>query len=255
MNKELIDQSSVEGAPEYGCHDAEDLQHHSESLLEPGASMEDKCASLRRQVEELQKQLNESLQERDSLQQQIAELNAQYMSYASHYLEVEQQNANLAMLYTSCHRLHSTLDRQEVLSIIQEIVINLVGSEEMAIFEASENGEFLHILDYFGLDPSLYDIIPVGAGTIGGAALSDQIYLAQGPRDEEALPYEEDITACIPLRVDGRIIGLIAVFRLLDQKNGLEEIDKEVFNLLATHAATALYCTSLQARENIKLGI
>lgn len=255
MKNESTDQNNVEGAPEGASYSMKGLPTDNEALLEPGASRQDECASLRRQIEELEKQLSECASQRDALQQQIAEINAQYMSYASHYLEVEQQNANLAMLYTSCHRLHSTLDRQEVLSIIQEIVINLVGSEEMAIFEASEEGEFLHILDYFGLDPSLYDIIPVGVGVIGRTALSDHIYLAQEQRDDETLPYEEDITACIPLRVDGRSIGLIAVFRLLDQKPGVEEIDKEVFNLLATHAATALYCTSLRDKENIKLGV
>jgi cytochrome c-type biogenesis protein CcmH len=31
-------------------------------------------------------------------------------------------------------------------------------------------------------------------------------------------------------------------------KSGFEEVDRELFELLATHAATALYCTSLHAR-------
>jgi len=31
---------------------------------------------------------------------------------------------------------------------------------------------------------------------------------------------------------------------------GLEELDFELFDLLATHAATALYCTSIYSRMN-----
>jgi GAF domain-containing protein len=41
------------------------------------------------------------------------------------------------------------------------------------------------------------------------------------------------------------VTGAIAIFRLLPQKVGLEEVDRELFELLATHAATALYCTQL----------
>ena len=45
-----------------------------------------------------------------------------------------------------------------------------------------------------------------------------------------------------------RVTGAIAIFRLLPQKTGFEEVDRELFELLATHAATALYCTALHAR-------
>jgi hypothetical protein len=44
------------------------------------------------------------------------------------------------------------------------------------------------------------------------------------------------------------VTGAIAIYRLLPQKSGFEEVDRELFELLATHAATALYCTSLHAR-------
>jgi hypothetical protein len=41
------------------------------------------------------------------------------------------------------------------------------------------------------------------------------------------------------------VTGAIALFRLLPQKPALEDVDHELFELLATHAATALYCTRL----------
>jgi len=40
----------------------------------------------------------------------------------------------------------------------------------------------------------------------------------------------------------------VAIFRLLPQKTGLVALDHELFELIATHAARALYCTELQAR-------
>ena len=69
------------------------------------------------------------------------------------------------------------------------------------------------------------------------------------PRDRpRRRTLEERLTACIPLVLDGKVTGAIAIFRLLPQKAGIEDVDRELFDLLATHAATALYCTSV-ARE------
>ena len=45
---------------------------------------------------------------------------------------------------------------------------------------------------------------------------------------------------------------MIAIHRLLAHKAGLEPLDHELFDLLATHAATALYCTSLQQLAGAK---
>ena len=54
---------------------------------------------------------------------------------------------------------------------------------------------------------------------------------------------DEAITACIPLKLDDEVIAVIALFSLLQQKSGLEPVDFELFDLLGSHAASALYCT------------
>jgi len=64
------------------------------------------------------------------------------------------------------------------------------------------------------------------------------------------LPAEVDLTACIPLKLGGDIVGGIVVFRLLGHKGELTRVDREVFELLATHAATALYCSGLHTQAN-----
>jgi hypothetical protein len=51
------------------------------------------------------------------------------------------------------------------------------------------------------------------------------------------------------LVLDGKVTGAIAIYRLLPQKAGVEELDRELFDLLANHAATALYCTALHAKH------
>ncbi len=62
--------------------------------------------------------------------------------------------------------------------------------------------------------------------------------------DGEVVDEDSGLTACVPLVLDGKLIGAIAVFRLLDQKQRrLAPLDFELFDLLATHAASALYCS------------
>src|SRR5436305_12172105 len=85
-------------------------------------------------------------------------------------MEVEQHNSDLTNLYVASNRLHERRDRREVLAAIQEIVINLVGSEELAVFEVSEDGASLELVDSFGVEKEKFARIPLGTGSIGQVA-------------------------------------------------------------------------------------
>jgi hypothetical protein len=168
--------------------------------------------------------------------------------FTEKFLSLEQQNSNLANLYVAGYRLHGTLDRREVIGTLQEIIANLVGSEEMALFELEPGGRRLSLLASFGIQPEAYQVVPVGEGVIGRAAESGEIFVAGHGAAPEAAPGEEGLTACIPLKLEGRVTGLVAIFRLLPQKRRIEDLDRELFDLLASHAAPALYCAELHAR-------
>ena len=87
--------------------------------------------------------------------------------------------------------------------------------------------------------------MPLGQGRIGQAARSGEIFVAdRAPGDEAAEPASPPASRSSST---ARVTGAIAIFRLLPQKNGFEDVDRELFELLATHAATALYCTTLHA--------
>jgi hypothetical protein len=57
------------------------------------------------------------------------------------------------------------------------------------------------------------------------------------------------------LILDGEVTGAIAVFRLLGQKQGLEDIDLQLFDLLASHAATALYSSRGRVKSTNSTGV
>jgi len=231
-----------------------DLLSENEKLRVIVASLESEKAQLKEEKLVLQERLLTAREELDrirseevSLQRKLANIETEHRQFFDQYEKVEQQNSNLANLYVASYRLHGTLDRQEVLGIIQEIIINLVGSEEVGIFEVNAKGAGLSLAASVGIDPARYQTVSLGSGPIGRVALSGEGYIA-GHTDAPGGSLEEpNLTACIPMKLNDKITGAIAVFRLLPQKNGLETLDHELFDLLATHAAMALYCTGLHA--------
>lgn len=209
--------------------------------------LEDEASRWRDQASGLARELDSYRQDRERLERQLSEIERENHGFSSRFTELEQRNNDLANLYVATYRLHSTLDREEVLQAIQEIVINLIGSEEFGIYELAPGATELVRVSSFGLPADAFPRVAVGEGWIGRSAASGGAYFAGSAPEEERGPGEENLSACIPLRLDGRVAGLIAVFRLLPQKGGrFAPIDTELFDLLAAQAAPAVYCSTFE---------
>lgn len=186
------------------------------------------------------------LDENERLGRLVAELDTALTTtreeLETRYLEVEQQNTNLANLYVASYQLNGTLDRERIVAAIQEIVINLIGSEELAIWQLEENVDALSLISSFGINAREWAGVPLGSGIIGNVACSGERFVAT-EAEEQRFGREETLTACIPLKLDEKVVGVIGIFRLLQQKQGLEPLDFELFDLLGSHAATALFCS------------
>lgn len=236
-------------------------QEYIERLVEESQKMRSLIHSLESERCELEKQLIVTQAEldcmkvqRENLRKQFDAIESEYGTYCEKYVRVEQANDNLAQLYVATYRLHGTLDRGELLGAIKEIVVNLIGSEEMALFELSADGRTLELTDSEGVDGEALQVIPVGVGAIGGVAASGEIFLTREGRSAELDSDQANLTVCVPLKLDGRITGALAIFRLLEQKPELEPVDLEILDLLANQAAMALYCTKLHSEFGVRPG-
>lgn len=194
-------------------------------------------------VAKLEVELNSRVTAESLLKERLAVVERESRNYSARYVEVEQQNTNLANLYVASYQLHGTMNRPAVLTAIKEIVINLVGSEELAIWELDLPTSSLQLVDSFGVDEVLWDRVAIGHGIIGEAAQSGERFVRDARMQAVPRGAERAITAAIPLKLDERVIGVIGIFSLLKQKPGLESVDYELFDLLATHGASALFCT------------
>lgn len=144
-------------------------------------------------------------------------------------------------------RMRAAVDYGDVIDAISEIILNLIGSEEYAIFNADDASSALTLVHSHGIDDAVYHTMVLGAGPIGRAALRDEVSIAGRPPEVWSVE-ESDLTACIPLRVEGMLTGAIAIFDLLPQTLSVDAIDRDLLTLLGSLAALALHETRAPER-------
>ena len=207
------------------------------------AEGEERTRELSSRVRELEAQL-------ESVERRFKEVEAENKEFADRYVEIEEQNNNLANLYVASYQLHSTLDFKEVVRIVQEIVINLVGAEAFHVFVVSEKTGKLERQASEGQEAP--DALGMGEGIIGTAARTGLSYFAEEVVHKEPTPFAQPI-AVIPLKIKDSVIGVISINKLLVQKKAFTRMDHELFTLLAGHAATALFAAKLYSTSERKL--
>lgn len=163
-------------------------------------------------------------------------------------VEVEQQTGRVMNLYVATYELHASLDPVQVQETISEIALNLLGAEHYVLILRKGGSDECEVVMAEGVgDDSLF----AGGTYSGGDPVVDGALesgaLVVGRRDgSEAI-------AVVPLRIEGATIGALVLLKLLDHKNGIEEHDRELLDLLAAHAATALVASRVYAKTDRKL--
>lgn len=204
----------------------------------------------------------ELLHENERLRGRLAELEGaveqlqrQSDDFSHRYAEVEEQNNSHANLYVATYQLHSTLDFREVVEIVKEIIINLVGAEAFAILLLDEKTNELRSIaaegqeEVAGIDQVS---VRIGDGLLGNIAQSGQSYYVIDDVTGAPSSVERPIAA-VPLKIKEHVIGIIAIYKLLQQKAAFTAVDYELFTLLAAHAATAIFSSKLYSQSERKL--
>jgi hypothetical protein len=221
------------------------VQENTQKYLRDLTTENEKLCEL---IRTLEGHLDQERKDKEEVEARIRSIEAERRAYMERYLEVEAQNDNVAKLYAATLRLHGTISHADVLAAVHEIIINLVGSEEFAVFETNADGSRLVRSSSFGIPAERLGPVTVGEGIVGRCAQTGDTYIAgEGKADDGGTPAPIDskITACVPFIVEGVVTGAVAIFRLLSHKPRLEPVDLELFTLLGSHAATALYCTAV----------
>jgi hypothetical protein len=178
---------------------------------------------------------NTQLRERvGQLETRFTEVETESRDLSRLYAQVAHENEGLASLYVAISRLHSTLDPEEVTGILNEILIELVGAEEFAIFVVDERSNELKPISVEG--PPVAPVA-VGEGRVGRAM-----------RDGEPLYGDPDHggpCVVIPLRLKAETVGALVIHRMLRHRSGFDVVARQLLHLLSAHAATALMASRL----------
>jgi hypothetical protein len=163
--------------------------------------------------------------------------------------QLERNHFLLGRLNAASTRLVQTLEQGDVFEAVAEIIANLIGSEEIAIFNYLAATETFSLAWSWGLEPSALQPFESGAGMFGRAVHQGISQFQERQPDGVLLPHEKNLTACIVLKSSSGVVGVIAIFGLLPQKNCLEWADYEMLKFLETYAAVAIHFQRLQGKQ------
>jgi GAF domain-containing protein len=164
-------------------------------------------------------------------------------------VETENQRGRLMSLYVATYQLHATLDLGEVKSTIGEIARDLLGAQKFVLLVREDEGEGCEIAMREGIEDA--DDAFSGDRYEGGDAMVDET-LADGVLRVDGQDGSGTL-AVVPLRVQGSVVGAIVLLKLFDHKPSLTPDDRDLLDLLAAHAASALFAARVYSRTDRKL--
>jgi hypothetical protein len=183
--------------------------------------------------------------EREALLSRFTGVERESQDFSDRYHDIERENNNLANLYVAAFQLHSTLDLREVTQIILEILLNFVGAKTFAIQLLDEEHKRVRTLAAEGVDRAR-----VPEGDVRDARVQQVIASGEAWFDHARLRGRADLERpmiVVPLKIRAEVVGVVVIWDLLAQKTALADVDYELFNLLAAHAASALQGAYLAA--------
>lgn len=234
--------ASTEGA----ALEVEELKREIATLRECLASMGGGSADVEKRIKALEAEKAEAVERNNSLLEENRE-------FAQRYVEMEDYNNSLANLYVATYQLHSTLDFAEVLQILVEILINLIGAEVFTILLLEDRTGEMRVAAHEGYPEGYtFPVVHPGDGILGRVAKVGEPYYATANSVAENPDFNHPI-AVVPLKIKERILGLISVEKLFTQKRAFDSVDYELFTLLAAHAASAILSSKLYTQSERKL--
>jgi GAF domain len=226
-----------------GVQLTEELVTENAKLRKRLGDLEAKNAVMRAQlasddaIRELMKRIDSLEREKKALLSRFEEVEAESSRWGNQYYEVEQELSNLVSLYVAGTQLHGSLDLPVVLSSIRDVVVQLVGARAFTLYVVTRD------------EQSLFPILSEGVGSPGPIPIVahdggvGEVFSTAVARIEQGDPTNGSVdrpAALIPMKVEDKVIGVLAIFATLEQKSQFSPMDFELMQLLGAQAGTAL---------------
>ena len=206
------------------------LESHSSRLQ---AATESQAPEAR--IRELEEQLEAAIHDQTELTAQL--------------IDAEHQAGKLTSLYVATYQLHVSLDPAEVQSAIAEITRDLLGADTFVLLirDDVEGGcEVALSQGQVPADTPFSGSFYRGGDPMVDATLDDGVLRLERDAGSQAL-------AAVPLRVEETVVGALVILKLLEHKATPLAEDRDILDLLAAHAASALFAARVYSKTDRKL--
>ncbi len=185
--------------------------------------------------------------ERRSLLERSDELERTRREHVGRQAEIEQEINDLANLYIASYQLHASLSVRRVVRHLCDMAGQLIGAEAFAVYLVDDAAKKVVPVAHEGLgEDGAPPSLELGEGPIGEACLTGIRRVREDSLHRGTL---DDPVAILPILVDARPVGAVVILRLLEQKQGWANVDRELFQLLSAQAGSALIAANLYADQ------
>jgi hypothetical protein len=177
-----------------------------------------------------------------AVESRMAELEAEHAHCNTRIRMLRDQNIDLQALTAASRILAASPQRDNVLAAIADIVIGMIGGRELAIFEIDHIRQSLALVQAHGLDATSPQLLAAMPLLDRVADTGESVVVREGDSGVYG-----GLTAAVPLKLEGCVTGVVAIFRLADPKAGLEPVDHSLLEILASQAAISLHSVAYKS--------
>ena len=239
-----------------GAQFTQELVNENSRLRTRNGELEQEVTELRAQVasddaiRELLKKIELLERDKTKLLSRYEEAEKASSRWVDQFTEVESELANFANLYVASVQLHASLSFRHTVRQLKELLEQLMGASAFAVYLTTSDGRRLAPIASQGVaKPVSVPINPSDGGI--GEVFSTGIERIE--RGEVVHGSIDDPIALVPMKLEDKVIGVLAVYATLEQKTRFMPVDFELFKLLSAHGAAALVCARLYADANHQL--
>ncbi len=188
--------------------------------------------------------LDEERQVLSRLRRELRAANDDWRPQAKSRLEAQEERyQTLLTLRVVAQEMHESQARGDLLGVISQTVINVIGCEDFAVFDSVGVGAAsrFEVAMSMGIDPpqlqALEQALNRGQARLGQLARAGSMVVAgAGPTPLASI--DPRLTACVPLCGATGVVGGLLMYQLLPQKRGqLTGRDHQILATIHEHSA------------------
>lgn len=138
-------------------------------------------------------------------------------------------------------RLRECKSQPEACEAIREIISNLLGCEEMAVYRFGGKRAELSLVWSFGIELKACRVRELFSERMLAQVVAGELYV-----DEELIRTTvkgggAQVSAAVPIQFRGKTAAALTLFGLLPQKTGIDHLDRELFAVVSAEAGQPLF--------------